>query len=243
VVASHFLNLCKQNLHQLFIYLLKIIVWVYKFLTPKLCLVFGRFLEQVIVSQVVVIGVVGGLNIGVVNEGRRPMESRDKVMDLWGSSLHSNHSKLSDITAGKLSMSPSSLHTIPTKPWPLNGANHPLVAFTGSGKSCNKKQTCHLPRKYSVQSESSSPFLVKSWVCVEAELCEIWSHVFHIKIVYRFSANLMSWVGRRKEIANSINPTNDCVIICDRISENLPFGHKKIFLENSNKSFKIYFLN
>jgi len=32
------------------------------------------------------------------------MESRDQIMALCGSSLHSNHSKLSDITAGKLSV-------------------------------------------------------------------------------------------------------------------------------------------
>jgi len=97
------LSLCKQNLHQLFIHLLAIIVWVYKFLTPKLSLVFwAAFFEQVIVSQVVAIGVVGGLNIGVFNEGRRRMESRDQVIAICGSSLHSNHSKLSDITAGKL---------------------------------------------------------------------------------------------------------------------------------------------
>jgi len=74
---------------------------VYKFLTPNYAL---SFFEQVIVSQVVVIGVVGGLNIGVLNEGRKRMESRDQVMVLYGSSLHSNHSKLSDITAGKLSV-------------------------------------------------------------------------------------------------------------------------------------------
>jgi len=47
--------------------------------------------------------VVGGLNVGVF-EGRRRMESRDQVMALCGSSLHSNHFKLSDITAGKLSV-------------------------------------------------------------------------------------------------------------------------------------------
>jgi len=41
-------------------------------------------------------------NIGVSNEGRRQMESRDQVLALCGSSLHYNHSKLSDITAGKL---------------------------------------------------------------------------------------------------------------------------------------------
>jgi len=32
------------------------------------------------------------------------MESRDQVVALCGSSLHSNHSKLSDITTGKLSV-------------------------------------------------------------------------------------------------------------------------------------------
>jgi len=33
-----------------------------------------------------------------------------------GLSMHSNHSELSDITTGKLSVKSSSLHTIPTKP-------------------------------------------------------------------------------------------------------------------------------
>jgi len=54
-------NHCVQsNLYQLFIHLLAIIVWVYKFLTSKLhvCLVLGNFFERVIISQVVVIGVV-----------------------------------------------------------------------------------------------------------------------------------------------------------------------------------------
>jgi len=53
---------------------------------------------------VVVTGVGSGLNIyiGVLNEGRRRMDSRDQVMALCGSFLHLNHSKLSDITAGKL---------------------------------------------------------------------------------------------------------------------------------------------
>jgi len=85
--------------------------------------------------------------LGVLNKGRRQMKPRDQVMALCGSSLHSNHSNLSDITAGKLSVKSQ---FIAYKPWPLNGANHPLVAFTGSGKSCNKKQTCYPPRKYSV---------------------------------------------------------------------------------------------
>jgi len=57
-----------------------------------------------VVGGGVVIGVVGGLNIGVLNEGRRRMKFRDQVIALCGSSLHSNHSKLSDIPAGKLSV-------------------------------------------------------------------------------------------------------------------------------------------
>jgi len=41
----------------------------------------AAFFKQVIVSQVVAIGVVGGLNIGVLNEGIG-MESRNQVMPL-----------------------------------------------------------------------------------------------------------------------------------------------------------------
>jgi len=40
-----------------------------------------------------------GLNIGVINGGGRQIESRDQVV-----SMHSNHSKSSDITTGKLSV-------------------------------------------------------------------------------------------------------------------------------------------
>jgi len=29
------------------------------------------------------------------------------------------------------------------------------MAFTGAGKSCGKKQTCYLSRKYKVQGEST----------------------------------------------------------------------------------------
>jgi len=60
----------------------------------KFCNLWEAFFQQVIISQVVVIGVVDGLNIGVLNGGG------------------------------------------------------------GSGKTCNKKQTCHPPRKYRVQDES-----------------------------------------------------------------------------------------
>ena len=43
VVTSQCLQLCKQNLHQLFIYLLAITVWVYKPMIPKICPVLGSF--------------------------------------------------------------------------------------------------------------------------------------------------------------------------------------------------------
>jgi len=157
MVASQCLRLCKWNLHQLLIHLLVIIVWVYKFLTPNFALYWAAFFEQVIVSQVIVIEEVGGdgLNIGVLNEGRRQMESRDQVMALCGSSLHSNNSKLSDSLLASCLLSLSSLQTIPTRPWYLNSTNRPLVVFTGSGKSCNKKQICYPTRKYSVQNESA----------------------------------------------------------------------------------------
>ena len=43
VITSQCLQLCKQNLHQLFIYLLAITEWVYTFLIPKICPVLGSF--------------------------------------------------------------------------------------------------------------------------------------------------------------------------------------------------------
>jgi len=59
---------------------------------------FGKVFLWVIISQVVVVGVVGRLNIAVLNGGVRWVESRDQVKALCGPSQHSNHSKLSDIT-------------------------------------------------------------------------------------------------------------------------------------------------
>lgn len=45
----------------------------------------------------------------------------------------------------------SSIHHIPTKPWPLNGANYPLEALTRSEESCCRKQTCQSWSKYTVE--------------------------------------------------------------------------------------------
>ena len=43
LITLLYLWLCKQNLQQLFVYSLAIIVWVYKFLTQRICSVLGSF--------------------------------------------------------------------------------------------------------------------------------------------------------------------------------------------------------
>ena len=43
VITSQCLQLCKQNLHQVCIYLLAITEWVYTFLIPKISPVLGSF--------------------------------------------------------------------------------------------------------------------------------------------------------------------------------------------------------
>jgi len=107
---------------------------------PNYALFWEAFLERVIISQVVV---VGGLNIGEKEEEWSPETKLWPFVAPLCTQITPNW--VISLLAICL-WSPSSLRTIPTKPWPLNGANHPLVAFTGS--------TCHLPRKYRVQGES-----------------------------------------------------------------------------------------
>ena len=70
VETSQCLQLCKQNLHQLFIYLPAITEWVYKFLISKICPVLGSFLRAGYnitggSNRVGGWGLVGGHNIGV----------------------------------------------------------------------------------------------------------------------------------------------------------------------------------
>jgi len=92
------------------------------------------------------------------------MESRDQVMALCGFSLLTNHFKLSDISAGKLSMKSQFItHN-------SNKAMASEVTFTGSG---NKKQTCHPPRKYRVQGEKCIGQAVHSGKTVSLILC-VW---------------------------------------------------------------------
>jgi len=92
--------------------------------------------------------------IGLLNKIRRRMESRDQVMALCGSSLHSNHSKLSDITAGKLSVKSQFITHNFNKAMASEWHQSSTHGFHRVRKSCNKKQTFHPPRKYSVQNES-----------------------------------------------------------------------------------------
>jgi len=61
--------------------------------TENYALFWTGFFKQII-SQMVAIGVVGGLNIGVLNGEGRKIEYRDQVIVLCGSSLHTNPSKL-----------------------------------------------------------------------------------------------------------------------------------------------------
>jgi len=126
--------------------------WIY--LSPA-------FFEQVILSQV---GwwVAGGLNIGVLNEGGRWMESIDPVMALCGSSLHLNHSKLSDITASKLSVKSQFISHNSNKAWMA-----PIVHLwlsQSQGKAAIKSRPTILQGNAECRMKvywNSCPFLVK----------------------------------------------------------------------------------
>ena len=70
ITNSQCLQLCKQNLHQVYIYLLAITEWVYTFLIPKISPVLGSFSRAGNnitggSNRVGGCGAVGGLNIGV----------------------------------------------------------------------------------------------------------------------------------------------------------------------------------
>jgi len=114
-----------------------IFVWVYKFLTPKFSLVF----KWVIISQV-----------RVASGQYRSTKLRRKTNGIQRPFmvLLCTPNWLRSLLASSL-WSPSSLYIIPTKPWPLNGANCSLVALTGLGEKL--KQTHHSSRKYRVQNE------------------------------------------------------------------------------------------
>jgi len=66
-------------------------VWVNNFQTPKIQ---AAFFVTVMILQVVVIGVVGGLNTGVQNGIQRQLKARGPVCGPTGPSLCSQHSKL-----------------------------------------------------------------------------------------------------------------------------------------------------
>jgi len=85
----------KWKLQQVLVYSLAIIVWVNNFQAPEIQAV------TVMILQVVVIGVVGGLNIGVQNGIQRQLKARGPVWGSTGPFLCSQHSKLKIIDIGQ----------------------------------------------------------------------------------------------------------------------------------------------
>jgi len=76
-------------------------VWVNNFQAPEIQAVLSSFFVTVMILQVVVIGVVGGLNIEVQNGIRRQLKARGPVWGPTGPSLCSQHSKLKIIDIGQ----------------------------------------------------------------------------------------------------------------------------------------------
>jgi len=99
--------------------------------------------------------VVVGINIGVLNGAGRRMESKDQVMSLCGSSVHSNHSKLSDITAGKLSVKSQFITHNSNKAMASEWHKLSTFGFHRVRKKLQQKQTYNPPWKYRVQNEST----------------------------------------------------------------------------------------
>jgi len=82
------------------------------------------------------------------------MESRDHVMALCGSSLHTYHSKLSDITVGKLYVKSQFITHNSNKAMASEWCQSSTRGFHRVRKKPQKKQTCYPPRKYRVQGEN-----------------------------------------------------------------------------------------
>jgi len=131
VVASQWLRLSKQNLHQLFIHIISYhCMWAYKFLMPYF---WAAFFKQVITS--------GGNNRGGGWAQYRRIKCRRKMNEVQRCPLRSLHVLISpnwlrSLLASSL-WSSSLLHSILTKPWQLNGANCPLMALTGLLQKAN----------------------------------------------------------------------------------------------------------
>jgi len=79
------------------------------------------------------------------------MESEDQVMVLCGSSLHLNHYKLSDITAGKLLLF---INNNSKKAMAFEWHQLSTRGFHRVRKKLQKNADCYLPRKCSAQNES-----------------------------------------------------------------------------------------
>ena len=71
------------------------------FQAPKIQAVLSRFFHDSNDIAVIVIGVVGGLNIGVQNRIRRQLKAKGPVWGPTGPSLYSQHSKLKTTDIGQ----------------------------------------------------------------------------------------------------------------------------------------------
>ena len=76
------------------------------FQTPKIRVVLSSFFVMVTILHAVVIGVVGGLNIGVQNGIRRQLKVRGPVWGPTGPFLCSQHSKLKITDTGQPLLKP-----------------------------------------------------------------------------------------------------------------------------------------
>ena len=126
VVSSQCLQLCKQNLHQLFIYLLAITVWVYTFLILKYALFWEAFFRAGN-------NITGGSNRGGEQEDEWNPEAK------FGPSMAL---KSIENTIGEVSV--KSQHTThhSNKAMAIQWCQSPFVALTGSKESCCRNQTC-----------------------------------------------------------------------------------------------------
>jgi len=82
------------------------------------------------------------------------MESRDQVMVLCDSSLHSNYSKLSDIAAGKLSVKSQFITHNSNKAMASKWYRLSTCGCHRVSKKLQQKADLPPPRKYNVWNES-----------------------------------------------------------------------------------------
>jgi len=95
--------------------------------------------------------------------GKRRMESRDKVVALFCPSMHSNNSKLSNITTGKVSVKSQLITYKPNKFKASEWHQSSPRGFTGQEKAATKSKPTILQGNTQCRIKvywTSSPFLI-----------------------------------------------------------------------------------